>query len=355
MPEKSEFLEEMDSDQETAENRIESEPGKVKILVEGDDDIPFWYAVFKRFAPEIKIEFDYLSLKATDEETPAIKIINGKDGLLIKARDNENFVGLNKLVCVDSDYHFLIPNSEYANIIRRRRPYIFQTYTYAIENYKCLAESLECICVDATYNDRNDFDFTKFLKEYSKAIYELFVYSVFSEWKRLRPPIECRGNIAIGDSPLEENGQKTLNAIREKAQKAVEDAKIRLRQTHPDFETDIARLKRRLEKRGVRPENVYLVMDAHTLFTSVVSPILQKAIGKPKRERHKEITAVAETGNADKPTHSKWHDSYNKMTLDPVALLNVNKAHFYHDCLPLKCIERDIKRYLKMHPAGQKI
>ncbi|MCI0615332.1 DUF4435 domain-containing protein, partial [bacterium] len=278
------------------------------------------------------------------------RIIKGKDGLLIQARDNENFVGITKLICVDSDYHFLIPNSDYANIIRRRRPYIFQTYTYAIENYKCLAESLECICVDATYNDRNDFDFAQFMKEYSKAIYELFVYSLFNKWKALDLPISCSGNVAIGDClTFEDNGKKTIAAISEKAKKAIEDANEILKSKYPDFQKDINRLKRRLAKRGVRPENVYLVMDAHTLFTGVVSPILQKAIGKPKRERHKEITAVAEIGSVDNPTHSKWHDSYNKMTLDPVALLEVNKAHFYHDCLPLKCIERDIKRYLEMH------
>lgn len=351
MSTKSEFLEEIDKDQERAENRIDLKPGKVTLYVENETDIPFWYTIFKRFVPSLKVEFDYASLSIT--ENPEDKSARGKGVLLKRVRENPDFVNQNRLVCVDSDYDFLVPLTEDAKTIISRRPYILQTYTYAIENYKCLANSLDCICVDATHSAEHEFDFVAFLREYSKTIYELFVYSIYSKRKNLEPAIKCRGNVAVGDCvKLEDKGNGMIATVKKRAEEELQKVKESLKITHPGFEVEIRQLKKILEKRYVTPENVYLFMDAHTLFNGVVCPILKKAVCKPKRKRHGEITAKTEEIGADKNTKNGWHDSYNKMIPDPIALLNVNKAHFYHDCLPLKCIERDIRRYLDKHPIG---
>ena len=57
--------------------------------------------------------------------------------------------------------------------------HLFQTYTYAIENYHCFAESLHEVCVQATLNDRFIFDFNAYLKRYSEIVYPLFLWNIW--------------------------------------------------------------------------------------------------------------------------------------------------------------------------------
>ena len=73
-------------------------------------------------------------------------------------------LGRSLIACVDSDYDFLLQGATNTSRKINRNRYIFQTYTYAIENYHCFAESLHEVCVQATLNDRSILDFNFFLK-----------------------------------------------------------------------------------------------------------------------------------------------------------------------------------------------
>jgi hypothetical protein len=360
MVESSEFLKEVDNDQEQAENLIEGEPGKVKLYVESDADIPFWYAIFKRFAPALRIEFDFYALSITAKpeepedntqkgEAEPRHTVCGKDFLLNQVRLNKNFVGSHRLICVDSDYDYLVPETDNAMTIRDNNPYILQTYTYSTENYKCLAESLDCICVDATCSADQEFDFVRFLGEYSGIVYDLFLYSVYSRKKNFKKTIECRGEVTLGDSlNIHGNASSTLEKLKEKVKQLIEDIDKR----NPEIKTEISTLRSELEERGVAQKNAYLFIDGHKLFDGVVAPLLQQVVGKPKGEKHRQIRAKAKESATDRETTGKWHQSYSEMTLDTRALLNVNKAHFYQACPPLDMIKQDIEDYLARHPAG---
>lgn len=77
-------------------------------------------------------------------------------------------LGRSLIACVDSDYDFLLQGATNTSRKINRNRYIFQTYTYAIENYHCFAESLHEVCVQATLNDRSILDFNFYLKKYSE-------------------------------------------------------------------------------------------------------------------------------------------------------------------------------------------
>ncbi len=59
---------------------------------------------------------------------------------------NTKELGRSLIACVDSDYDFLLQGATNTSRKINRNKYIFQTYTYAIENYHCFAESLHEVC-----------------------------------------------------------------------------------------------------------------------------------------------------------------------------------------------------------------
>lgn len=75
--------------------------------------------------------------------------------------------------------NFLLQGATNTSRKINRNKYIFQTYTYAIENYHCFAESLHEVCVQATLNDRFVMDFNAYLKRYSEIVYPLFLWNVW--------------------------------------------------------------------------------------------------------------------------------------------------------------------------------
>ena len=52
-------------------------------------------------------------------------------------------------------------------------------YAYAIENLQCYAPSLHEVCVAVTLNDHSIFNFDEYLRQYSQAIFPLFVWSIW--------------------------------------------------------------------------------------------------------------------------------------------------------------------------------
>ena len=57
--------------------------------------------------------------------------------------------------------------------------FFFHSYAYAIENLHCYAPSLHDLCVAITLNDHAIFDFEEYMRQFSQAIFPLFVWSIW--------------------------------------------------------------------------------------------------------------------------------------------------------------------------------
>ena len=148
-------------------NKSKGRKNVVTVYVENESDKPFWKRIFNRH--KIKTKIYPASRDSLGRGKPAVLKHKGK-------------VGQYYILCVDSDYDFLLQNSTEMSRLINTNPYIFQTYTYSTENYQCFAESLEMVVLDATLEESAEiFDYISFLQDYSSIIYDLFIYSFHNE------------------------------------------------------------------------------------------------------------------------------------------------------------------------------
>ena len=155
-----------------AANRLAAKNKRRRIVayVESYDDIYFWRTVLSRFEDDTR----YFEVMLPSHK----KLERGKKSVLMNFIGKS--VGPSMIACVDADYDYLLqgvtPQSR--NVLQS--PYVFHTYAYAIENLQCYAPSLHDVCTAVTLNDHRIFDFRDYLRQYSEAIFPLFVWSVWS-------------------------------------------------------------------------------------------------------------------------------------------------------------------------------
>ena len=143
---------------------------RIIAYVESYDDIAFWRTLLEEFEDD-EHYFQVMLPSATS-------LAKGKKMVLMNTLNTAE-LGRSLIACVDSDYDFLLQGATNTSRKINRNRYIFQTYTYAIENYHCFAESLHEVCVQATLNDRSILDFNSYLKRYSEIVYPLFLWNVW--------------------------------------------------------------------------------------------------------------------------------------------------------------------------------
>ena len=145
--------------------------------VEGLDDVCFWEDIFRKFAPNLKINFNIYS---RDNH-----LKNGKQEVLKRIEQTSHKV----ILCVDSDSDYLLKNEPVYD-----HPFIFQTYTYAIENYKIFPYNLNIIAKKCSLPDNPNFCFIQFFVEYSRIIYNVFLYWIYFEKERYEALLDILHN-----------------------------------------------------------------------------------------------------------------------------------------------------------------
>lgn len=107
------------------------------VLVEDEDDKPFWFKVFSSCVGSLYSSIDVWPLKkAVEEEQPQ----TDADGNVLTATGKDSLMkvvglGRNKMVAVDADYDQLIDDlHSYTNRVRTDK-YVQHTVYYAIENH----------------------------------------------------------------------------------------------------------------------------------------------------------------------------------------------------------------------------
>ncbi len=230
------------------------------VHVEGKTDIIFWNKIFYKYYPRGKFHFIYYSKTFKNDEDSTIAS-GSTQCLNYKPYLSEKF-----FICIDSDYRYL-QQEEGINI----KNYIFQTYTYSIENHYCYAPILNKQLEKASFLKNNFFDFDIFLKNYSNLIYEFFIWQqvllnedtgIYSV--RVIPfnnIITVKGKIPYWQ--LKNNGKELLNRIKQKIDKELN--KIKVEYNHIDITKEMEHYK----QLGVTKDNTYLFIRGHHLMNFV--------------------------------------------------------------------------------------
>jgi hypothetical protein len=230
----------------------------VGVRVENPNDIEFWDFTFRKALPNSRLEFFPQCYEHPSSGTM------GKDCVLLL----KDYADKELVLCVDSDYDYLLEKGF-------QNPFIFQTHVYALENYWSYAEGLKSILEKATNTEGCDFDFVAYFKSYSAVIYEILVYSLYSE--KINDGQLTRKNYGkeIGFNtikilPVEES----LAALNKHLNNFIASLNV-------DYQskTDFKSFKNRLSELGLTQDNAYLFIPCHDLFGRVTIPLM-KRIGK---------------------------------------------------------------------------
>lgn len=301
-------------------------PKKILVYVESDEDIAFWRDILDPYETE-NIKFDI--------QTPT----KGKSKqVVLELLDN---VGKYLLLCVDSDYDYLLPTNNEKAIAINKNPYIFHTYTYATENYKCYAPSLHNVCVKATLNDAYIIDFLGLLKAYSIIVYELFLWLLYFQQKgdyQTFKASEFNKIIKVLQTPrLLDISANMLTAIKQQTDKKRDELENKFGQ---EVANEVEELGRKLEIKDLQKETTYFFIQGHTLYDNVVLMFLKPICIHLNKEKRKAIEHQAKTAQMKKEQFKQYDARKNRV--EKILFQNNN----FKQCFLFQKIDKDIKHYL---------
>ena len=248
-------------------------------------------------------------------------------------------VGRDMIACVDADYDYLEQGASGSSKTILNNPYIFHSYAYAIENMQCYAPSLHAVCVAVALNDRQSFDFEAFLRDFSTAIFPLFVWNIWSYRTGATPRFAISDFLHIIEmgniSP--ENSQQALANLRRRVGHKVQ----MLQRQHPGARESYAAVKDDLRRLGVRPDMTYMYIQGHHLFDKIVVPLVRKVCNQLIREREREISAQSVHATQQRNELSCYSSSVGEAEF--VLRRNVG----YVSSPQYQSIVEDLQRYLE--------
>lgn len=297
--------------------------------VESYDDVGFWRNLLEKFETD-EYYFRVMLPSATS-------LTKGKKMVLLNTI-NSNQLGDSLIACVDSDYDYILQGAtEVSKEINTNR-FIFHTYAYAIENYFCFADSLHEVCVQATLNDNEIFDFKEFLAEYSRIVYPLFLWTIYFGRQKdgAAFPMYVLNNVTRVMNFDPRDPQKSLDRVRDKSQQKIHE----LERNHSQCISEVAALSSELEPLGLKPENTYLFMQGHHIFDHVALKILKPICSILIQQRERYIKRLA--------VHKKQYD--NELTAYQNSLMDVEQAlkrNFgFDDLFAYHWLKSDVQRFI---------
>ena len=271
------------SDYFSAANTLRGKNNRRRIVayVESYDDVFFWRMILSEFEDETRYFEVMLPARSS--------LSKGKKSAFLSLM--RNGMGRDMIACVDADYDYLLQGATAQSKKVIESPYVFHTYAYAIENLQCYAPSLHDTCVAITLNDHRVFEFVDYMRQYSEAVFPLFVWSVWAyrtgnhnkfsmtDFNRVADP----GGFNINDP------QPSIDHLRRKVNTKVHQ----LQYEFPDNKESYLQTKEHIKALGVTPQTTYLYIQGHHLFDTVVVPILNKVCNRLRQERQDEINRMA--------------------------------------------------------------
>lgn len=314
-----------------AAHKLYSKKARRRIIayVESYDDVAFWRTLLEEFEDEERY-FQVMLPSATS-------LAKGKKTVLMNTLNTAE-LGKSMIACVDSDYDFLLQGTTHTSRKINRNKYIFQTYTYAIENYHCFAESLHEVCVQATLNDRFILDFDAYLTRYSEIVYPLFLWNVWFYRQRdtyTFPMYEFHAYTALREINLR-HPDRSLEAL----QRRVNEKHAELKKRFPKYIHPINAMQTELKELGLLPETTYLYMQGHHIMDNVVMKLLIPVCTVLRREREQEIKRLAEHNEQFRNELTCYQNS--QVNVEIMLKKNVAYKRLFH----YQWLRQDIMEYL---------
>lgn len=314
-----------------AANRLRPKRKKKRIVayVESYDDIFFWRSVLNEFENEER-EFEVMLPSRTNLNR------GKKTAMMNKLGEN---LGSCMIACVDADLDYLLQRHTQNSAHMLDNPYVVHTYAYAIESFQCYAPSLHNVCVMATLNDRNIFNFEEYLKMYSEIVYELFIWLVWlhREGRFSDFPLSSFNNIC---SVEQLNVWKPITAL-EQLRKNVNRKIAYLQKNVSAAKGKLTPLKIELEQLGLKRENTYMFIQGHHLMENVVSSAIDPVCTILRREREKEIKQLAGSNMRQMDNELAC---YQHSQAQPSQMIRRNTQ--YKDAPPYQLIKQHIERII---------
>lgn len=315
-----------------AANQLRSKTARRRIVayVESYDDVFFWRTVLSRFETGERY-FEVL--------LPSAKTLErGKKSAIMRVLEER--VGRDMIACVDADYDYLMQQATEASRKMIGNPYVFHTFAYSIENLQCYAPSLHEVCVAVTLNDHRLIDIAEFMRQYSTAVFPLFVWSIWHYRNSIYNEFsitDFNHVIDMGRFNLR-NPYATIANVRRKVGKRI----AMLQRRHPEAKESYLRLKSELtDALGVTPGETYLYIQGHHLFDKVVMPVMDKVCSQLIREREMEIRRQAVHNTQMRNELS----CYSRSTQDIEQMLKKNVAYVMSG--PFQRILKSVEAFLK--------
>ncbi|MDL2212801.1 DUF4435 domain-containing protein [Bacteroides sp. OttesenSCG-928-E20] len=315
-----------------AAHRLYPKKARRRIIayVESYDDIAFWRALLAEFETDERY-FQVMLPSATT-------LTKGKKQVLLNTLNTAE-LGRSLIACVDSDYDFLLQGSTPTSHKVNSNPYIFQTYAYAIENYRCYAPSLHDVCVQSTLNDRYVLNFEKFLERFSTIVYPLFLWSVWfyrNGDTHSFSITEFNNSIRLGHLTLKDP-YRTLDEL----ERRVIAHLARFEEQYPHLREKVINLARELSDLGLEPRTTYLYIQGHHLKDNVVMKLLTPICANLRKQRETEISRLA---GHNKQYHNELKAYQNSMSSPEKAL---NKNTRYKGLFLYGWLRKDIENFLR--------
>ncbi len=299
----------------------------VQVYVEGYEDVAFWRCILDDYETD--------TLRFEISVPPRADLAKGKKVILGMVPESSPDL----LLCIDSDFDYLFDGATEQSRLIRESPYVFHTYAYATENYLCYPPSLHTVCVKATKNDAEIFDFERFMSEYSQAIYPLFLWYAFSALRHSELTftlIDFKSSVKLNYLDLENNGENTLEWLRRQVDKRLSH----LSGANESWIREISAFAATLQDKGVRPDNVYLFMQGHTLMDNVVIVLLHAVCERLKQMTNEKISASSQRGVVLRNELSNYNNTIRNVR--EILLDNEN----YKDCFLYRKLQQDFEQYL---------
>ncbi|MDR0982972.1 MAG: DUF4435 domain-containing protein [Culturomica sp.] len=227
---------------------------RAAVHVENKNDIAFWGTVLKHFYPNLRFHFISASRNEYGHETSGVT----------QALKYYNYLNPDFFICIDSDYRYLMREKGI-----NPGKFVIQTYTYSFENHLCYAEGLNEICERTIKHPNTIFSFSKFLREYSNILYDLFIWHLYFlhnnpmmftklDFNRYINLLFRKRNFSIYD-----NGKAALEEFRIRISKRI----AYFNRKYPNANLDYVRKK--YARLGLIPSQTYLFVRGHNVYDMV--------------------------------------------------------------------------------------